>query len=147
MPMTTAWRNKVGDHLLNKADIGAPANLWIGVSVSNPGDAGSYAGEPSGGGYDRVNVTASFGSFAAGTGADAGYSVATNTALVSLGSPSGGDWTGDGEQLAYVTYSKSETGTGADDMIYYEEIPRKRTALDGSKAVAWRPGELKIKHR
>jgi hypothetical protein len=138
MPLTAAYRNKVGDHLIGQADIGALGDLWVGLSTSNPGDAGSFAGEPSGGGYGRINVTAALGAFA-DTGL--GYSEATNESEISFGTP-GADW-GTG---AYVFFAKSQSGTAADDMVYYQAIPSPRAMGANSAPVKFNAGRLKIRH-
>lgn len=138
MPMTTAWRNKAGDHLLGKSDIGALADLWVGLLRSNPGDAGSMASEVDAADYARIDVTSLFSAFA-DTGL--GYSEAVNQSLVDFGVPAN-DWTDAGETLAYVGYFTAST---AGEMKFYEAIPVPRAAVANSKAVKWSAGRLKIR--
>lgn len=140
MPMTTAARVAVGDHLLGKTDIGALPDLFAGLLRSNPGDAGVFTSEVSAVDYARVDVTALFGAFA---DSGDGYATATNIATVSFGVPANA-WTSGGETLAYIGYWDALT---AGEMQYYELIPAPRTAPAGSRVVRWGVGKLKIKHR
>lgn len=45
------------NHLFGKTPYEAPATYYIGLSTSDPGDAGILTGEPVGGSYARVAVT------------------------------------------------------------------------------------------
>lgn len=135
MPMTAAWRKKVGDHLLGKTDIGALGDLWMGIATSDPGASGSYAGEVVGTGYARINVTSLFGAFDATTG------IATNTSVVNFGVP-GSNW----GTSAYVFFADSVSGTGAGTMKYKEAVPNPRSMESGSHAVKWNAGKITITH-
>ena len=52
--ITTYLANKILDHIFKNTALTQFANLYVGLSTSNPGDSGSLAGEPSGNGYNRV---------------------------------------------------------------------------------------------
>lgn len=133
MPMTAAWRKKVGDHLLGKTDIGALEDLWLGLFTADPGDSGSQVSEITGTGYARINVTSLFGAFDATTG------IAVNTSEINFGSP-GSDW-GTGAYIGLL--SASTAGT----MKYKEQLPNPRAMTSGSRPVRFSAGRLSITHR
>ena len=53
--VTTAWANKILDHIFKNTAITVPTNLYVGVSTANPTDDASGLAEPSGGAYARKN--------------------------------------------------------------------------------------------
>ncbi len=53
--VTTAWANKILDHIFKNTAITVPTNIYVGVSKANPGDDVSGLSEPSGGAYARKN--------------------------------------------------------------------------------------------
>jgi len=56
--ITTAWANKVLDHIFKNDTLSVPTNLYIGASTANPTDNASGIAEPSGGAYARKNHNA-----------------------------------------------------------------------------------------
>lgn len=48
---------KLLDHVFGKTAYTAPTDLYLGLSTTDPTDAGTQTGEPSGGSYARVKVT------------------------------------------------------------------------------------------
>lgn len=57
MSATDYLENKKLDHILGNTAYSPPATLYIGLSTADPGETGTGAVEPSGGGYGRVAVT------------------------------------------------------------------------------------------
>lgn len=53
--VTTAWANKILDHIFKNDALGVPTNLYVGASKANPTDDASGISEPSGGAYARKN--------------------------------------------------------------------------------------------
>lgn len=53
--LTTAWANKILDHIFKNDALSVPTNLYVGASTANPGDDASGISEPSGGAYARKN--------------------------------------------------------------------------------------------
>jgi hypothetical protein len=51
--VTTAWANKILDHIFKNDAITVPTNLYVGASTANPTDNASGISEPSGGAYAR----------------------------------------------------------------------------------------------
>lgn len=56
--VTTHLANLLIDHIFKTTPLSQYTNLYVGVATSNPGDAGSLAGEPSGNAYARQTVNA-----------------------------------------------------------------------------------------
>ena len=54
--VTTYLANKLLDHIFKNTAYTQETNLYVGVSTSDPTDAGLLTGEPSGNAYARVNV-------------------------------------------------------------------------------------------
>ena len=52
------WENKILDHIFGK-DNYTPPTIYVGLSTTDPTDAGSGLTEPSGNGYARVQTSAS----------------------------------------------------------------------------------------
>ena len=130
MPMTTTWANLVGDHVIGKSDIGALADIWMGLFTADPGDSGSQTSEVTGTGYARINVTSSMGAFAA--------KVSISTAEINFGSP-GSDW----GTIAYVGFLTASSGG---TMKYHEALPNPRNATSGSRPVKFASGQVQIRH-
>lgn len=54
---TNTIESAVLNHIFGKTTYSAPGTYYIGLSTTDPGEAGSLAGEPSGNAYARVAVT------------------------------------------------------------------------------------------
>ena len=52
------WENKILDHIFGKGSY-TPPTIYVGLSTTDPTDAGSGITEPSGNGYARVQTSAS----------------------------------------------------------------------------------------
>lgn len=52
------WENKILDHIFGKGSY-TPPTIYVGLSTADPTDDGSGLSEPSGGGYARVQTSAS----------------------------------------------------------------------------------------
>lgn len=132
MPLTSAVADDVGDHLIGKTDIGALETAYLGLSLTDPGLSGSIAGELTGTGYARIELTSKMSAFSAG--------LASNTAEINYGTP-GSDW----GTPAYVFVINSASGAGT--VKYTEQIPSPRFVSSGGRPVKFAIGELTIRHR
>lgn len=128
MPMTTHMANKVGDHAFRNTAWAAPANSYLGLSLTNPTAAGLQTGEVTGTGYARIAATSKMGAFAAG--------VSTNTAEFDFGTP-GSDW----GTPAYVFLADASSGG---NVLAYEQIPSPRAVLSGGRPVKFAVGQVRI---
>lgn len=54
MPFSTYVRNGLLNHVLKVSPFTVPANIYVALSTSSPGDDGSTINEPVGGNYSRV---------------------------------------------------------------------------------------------
>ena len=59
MSFSDYWENKILDHIFGKSSYTAPAHIYVGLSLADPGDDGSGLSEPSGGSYVRVETSPS----------------------------------------------------------------------------------------
>lgn len=76
------------DHTLGLAAYTMPTIAWLGLSASDPGETGSFAGEPVGSGYARQDLTtATMGATNSTTG------VSTNSvSAITFGPCTGSNW-------------------------------------------------------
>ena len=54
---TNTIESAVLDHIFGKTAYTAPTTYYVGLSTSDPGETGSFTGEPSGNSYARVAMT------------------------------------------------------------------------------------------
>jgi hypothetical protein len=85
MTTTSYLRKKIVDSLTGIAVYTPPATLWLSLHRADPGDAGSFANEVTGGGYARVSLAGKMGA------ADPVTGISVNTAPITLG-PATSDW-------------------------------------------------------
>lgn len=132
MPMTPYLRKKLGDHALAQTTYTKPTAVFAALFLSDPGEAMSQAGEVTGTGYARIDITAKMGAFSALTG------IAVSTAEINYGSP-GSDW----GTVAYIGIMDAASGG---NMLYKEQLPSPRSATSGSRSVKFGVGQVSIQH-
>jgi hypothetical protein len=85
MTATLYLRKKVIDDLTGVAAYAPPAALWLSLHTADPGDAGSFVNEVSGGGYARVSLAGKM------SAADSATGISVNTVAITLG-PATTNW-------------------------------------------------------
>ena len=85
MTATSHLRKKIVDSLTGIAAYTPPATLFLSLHKADPGDAGSFANEVTGGGYARVSLAGKLGA------ADPVTGISVNTVPITLG-PATSDW-------------------------------------------------------
>lgn len=108
------------DHVLGKGtrDFTSPANLFIGLHTSDPGDVYS-SGEVSGNAYQRTAV-----SFNAATQPSTGYTYADNAATVTFPTASGGNW-------GTITHLSIWDNSSGGNMLFAGSLTQSKSVLDG----------------
>lgn len=82
---TLYLQKKLLDHAMGKAAFSMPAAVYLALLTADPGEAGSLAGEVTGGSYARVELTSRMDAAILGTG------VSSNNTAVTFATPSA-DW-------------------------------------------------------
>lgn len=67
--LSTAYRNKVNDHIFKIAALAQPTTLYLGLSTADPLDDATGLAEPVGNGYARVLCSTAFAASASGSAA------------------------------------------------------------------------------
>src|SRR5215207_6634344 len=107
--ITKAWAKVLGDYSLGKASPPGTGNVWFALFSQNPGPDGSLAGEPSGGNYSRLAITAAM------SVVDPATAISANTTYLQFATASGSWGT---SALAY--WGIMDTATiGAGTMRFY----------------------------
>lgn len=57
MPLTNAMKAKLLDHLYGGASLSQPTKLYLGLSTTTPNADGGNVTEPSGNGYQRIEIS------------------------------------------------------------------------------------------
>lgn len=128
MSFSDYWENAVLNHLFGKAEY-TPPTIFVGLSLTAPGETGSTATEPSGGSYARVETEA----------ADWNTSTAgliTNANEVTFAEPTG-TW---GTVMYVLLYDAATAG----NFLGYGQLVLPRLVLSGSEAPSFAAGLFSI---
>lgn len=121
MSMTTYLANKLLDHQLGKTAYTMPT-VYVGMSSTTPGVAGTGATEPSGGSYARVATTgATWNAAAAGS--------STNAAAITFPTATA-DWLAQANLTYGVLYDAATGG----NMLGFGALSVAKNVLNGDTA-------------
>jgi len=129
MSMTSYLQKKLGDHSIGKASFTMPTTVYLALFTVNPGEAGSLAGEVSGGSYARIAITSLMNAF------DSVSGIAVNASSIDFANPTA-NW---GTIVAVGIMDALTVG----NMLYYQAVT-SRSVLSGSPHVQFSPGQLTI---
>lgn len=101
---TNTLEELIGDHLLRTATWSKPANIYVGLFTTMPGDDGTGGTEVTGGSYARVQCGPGDSYWTGPTGGTGAY---TNAVVVSFPLPTA-SW---GNVAGYGLFSASSSGT------------------------------------
>ncbi|MGC9309836.1 MAG: phage tail fiber protein [Candidatus Nanoarchaeia archaeon] len=120
------WTNyleaKILDHLFGGSTFSQPADLWIGLSTSDPSDdAGTGFTEPSGNGYARVQIPNQSG--------DGNWNAASGGSKTNASSFSFNEATGSwGTIVAFGIFDQSTSG----NLLLWGELTVDKTISSGN---------------
>jgi len=109
---------KVLDHISGKTSFTQP-DIYVGLSTTTPADDGTNVTEPSGNGYVRVNMPATYWN-AASAGAF------TNLSAINFPTPSGSWGT-----VTYAVVFGNQTGAVPDNLLWYWPLDASKTISSG----------------
>lgn len=118
-----AWLN----HLFGKAAFSAPAHIYVGLSLTDPGAGGSGLDEPVGGSYTRVETEASDWTEAAARAIE-------NASTIAFPTPSG-TW----GAVAYVFLADVSSGG---NILVSAALPGAVEIINGSTPPTFEAGSL-----
>jgi hypothetical protein len=121
------WENKILDHLFGKGSY-TPPTIYVGLSTADPTDDGSGLDEPSGGGYTRVQTSAS------------DWNVASNGSLDNAGNITFAQASGNWGMITHFALFDAAT---AGNMLAHGALSQSKS-ISESDTVRFQAGDLQV---